>query len=43
VQTFIYSAAADFAFVCVIVAYLLIRKDSNFRDPKPLEPKKRKT
>ncbi|GKY94806.1 hypothetical protein MPSEU_000445800 [Mayamaea pseudoterrestris] len=37
VKTFLYSAAFDFCFVCVVVAYLSIRKESNFRDPKPIE------
>lgn len=36
VNTFLYSAIADFVFVCIVTMYLKVRKNSNFRDPKPL-------
>ena len=41
VRTFAYSAAFDFGFVCLVIAYLSIRKDSNFRDPKAIVAKKK--
>jgi len=39
VKTFLYSAAVDFAFVCCVIVYLSIRKDSSFKDPKPIVAK----
>lgn len=36
VKTFISAGTFDFCFVLVVVAYLRIRKDSSFRNPKPL-------
>ena len=39
VNTFVYSAIADLLFVCIVIAYLSIRKDTSFRDPKPITPK----
>lgn len=36
VNTFLYSAAADAAFICFVSVYLNSRKTSNFRDPQPL-------
>mmetsp|Transcript_10859 Transcript_10859/g.16411 ORF Transcript_10859/g.16411 Transcript_10859/m.16411 type:complete len:541 (+) Transcript_10859:457-2079(+) len=35
-KTFLYSALADFIFVCSVSAYLGIRADSNFKNPKPI-------
>jgi MFS family permease len=43
VQTFVYSAAFDFCFVCAVVLYLSLRKSSNFRDPTPIDTKKTPT
>jgi hypothetical protein len=40
VKTFLYSAGVDFLFVCAIIAYISIRKDSSFRDPKPIRRRK---
>jgi len=37
VRTFWYAAAFDAAFVAVLVAYLSVRKESNFRNPQPIE------
>jgi len=42
VQTFIYSAIVDFIFVCVVIAYLNVRKDSSFKDPKPIVAREKK-
>lgn len=39
VKTFQYAAAADFVFVCFVIAYLRVRKESSFRDPKPIVAK----
>eukprot|EP00541_Cyclophora_tenuis_P007713 CAMPEP_0116569746 /NCGR_PEP_ID=MMETSP0397-20121206/16502_1 /TAXON_ID=216820 /ORGANISM="Cyclophora tenuis, Strain ECT3854" /LENGTH=71 /DNA_ID=CAMNT_0004097419 /DNA_START=12 /DNA_END=230 /DNA_ORIENTATION=- len=39
VQTFLYAAGFDVCFVAVVIAYLRFRKDSSFRDPKPLVAK----
>jgi len=36
VKTFVYSAAADFCMVGLVLFYLSIRKDSNFRNPTPI-------
>ena len=41
VKTFLYSALIDFFFVGLVVAYLTIRKDSNFKNPTQIMPKKR--
>jgi len=42
VRTFLYSAAVDLCFVCIVIVYLSIRQDSSFKDPKPIvaQPKK---
>lgn len=37
VQTFWYAAAFDAVFVAALVAYLSLRKESNFRNPRPIE------
>eukprot|EP00977_Amphora_coffeiformis_P001238 scaffold259_cov158-Amphora_coffeaeformis.AAC.4 len=37
VQTFWYAAAFDAAFVAALIAYLSLRKESNFRNPQPIE------
>ena len=37
VQTFWYGAAFDAVFVVALVAYLSLRKESNFRNPRPIE------
>jgi len=37
-KTFLYSAAADFLFVCFVSIYLRLRKDSSFRNPKQIVP-----
>jgi MFS-type transporter involved in bile tolerance (Atg22 family) len=37
VNTFIYSAAADFLFVIFVTIYLSLRKDSNFRNPQQIQ------
>jgi predicted MFS family arabinose efflux permease len=36
VQTFLYAALFDFCFVGMVIAYLSIRKDSNFKNPTPI-------
>jgi len=36
VKTFLYSAAFDFVFICLVTIYLKFRKDSNFRNPIPI-------
>ncbi|KAL7570513.1 hypothetical protein ACA910_004289 [Epithemia clementina (nom. ined.)] len=36
VQTFLYSAAVDFALVIVMVVYLGLRSESSFRNPTPI-------
>jgi MFS family permease len=41
VKTFLYAAAVDFVFVCAVIAYLNIRKDSSFKDPKPIVAKEK--
>ena len=40
VNTFLYSAMTDFFFVICVTMYLSLRKDSNFRNPKPILPPK---
>ncbi len=35
-KTFLYSALVDFLFVCLVTTYLSIRKDSSFKNPKPI-------
>jgi hypothetical protein len=40
VKTFAYAAVFDFCFVCAVISYLSIRKESSFRNPKPIESKK---
>jgi MFS family permease len=37
VQTFWYAAAFDAVFVAGLIAYLSLRKESNFRDPRPID------
>jgi len=37
VKTFLYSAAFDLVFICLVTVYLRFRKESNFRDPTPIE------
>jgi hypothetical protein len=37
-RTFLYSAFADFCFVCAVSTYLSVRKDSSFKNPKPIAP-----
>lgn len=37
VQTFWYAAAFDAVFVAVLIAYLSLRKESNFRNPRPIQ------
>ena len=39
VVTFLYSAAFDLFFVGLVLFYLSIRRDSNFRNPTPIVPK----
>jgi predicted MFS family arabinose efflux permease len=41
VKTFLYSAGVDLVFVCGVVAYLNIRQDSSFKNPKPIVARKR--
>ena len=36
VRTFLYSAIFDFCFVAVIIAYCILRRHSNFKDPLPI-------
>ena len=36
VRTFLYSAVFDFLFVGIIIAYCVVRRDSNFKDPSPI-------
>ena len=40
VNTFIYSAMTDLFFVVFVTVYLSLRKDSNFRNPRPISPQK---
>ena len=35
-KTFLYAAFVDFLFVCLVTAYLSLRKDSSFKNPKPI-------
>lgn len=45
VRTFVYSGIFDLLFVCFVVLYLSLRKDSSFRNPTPIgaeETSKRK-
>ncbi len=37
-KTFLYSALVDAIFVCGMSAYLSLRKDSSFKNPKPITP-----
>lgn len=37
VKTFVFSAIFDFVFVIVVSIYLRFRKDSNFKNPTPIE------
>ena len=39
-KTFLYSAFADFIFVCAVSIYLSVRTDSSFKNPRPLGEKK---
>jgi succinate-acetate transporter protein len=41
VRTFLYAGFFDLCFVALVIAYLKIRKDSNFRNPQPIVPKPR--
>lgn len=36
VRMFLYSAGVDFVFTLFVIAYLSARKDSSFKDPKPI-------
>ena len=36
VRTFVYSGIFDLLFVCFVVLYLRVRKDSSFRNPSPI-------
>lgn len=36
VRTFVYSGIFDLFFVCFVVLYLGLRKDSSFRNPTPI-------
>lgn len=38
VQTFLYSAIADFCVAAIAIVYLRLRKSSNFRNPTTLIP-----
>lgn len=40
VNTFLYSAMTDLFFVICVTMYLSLRKDSNFRNPRPILPPK---
>lgn len=42
VQTFLYAAAFDLVFVTLVVSYLYLRKESSFKDPKPIVAKEKK-
>jgi MFS transporter, PPP family, 3-phenylpropionic acid transporter len=42
VQTFLYAAAFDLVFVTLVVTYLCLRKESSFKDPKPIVAKDKK-
>jgi predicted MFS family arabinose efflux permease len=42
VQTFLYAAAFDFVFVTLVIAYLSLRKESSFKDPKPIVARDRR-
>jgi MFS family permease len=42
VNSFLYAAAVDFVFVCGVIVYLSIRKDSSFKNPKPIVAKEKK-
>ena len=37
VKTFLCAAFADFVFICFLIVYLSMRKESNFRNPKQIE------
>ena len=39
VKTFVYSGIFDLCFVGFVILYLNFRKDSSFRDPKPILPR----
>jgi branched-subunit amino acid ABC-type transport system permease component len=36
VKTFLTAELADFIFVCLVTVYLSMRKESSFRNPKPI-------
>jgi branched-subunit amino acid ABC-type transport system permease component len=38
VKTFLYAAFCDACFVAIVIAYLKLRKDSNFKNPQPIVP-----
>jgi branched-subunit amino acid ABC-type transport system permease component len=39
VRTFLYSGFFDLCFVTLVIMYLRIRKESNFKNPQPIVPK----
>jgi len=39
VRTFLYSASVDFVFTMIVIVYLSLRKNSSFKDPKPIVAK----
>lgn len=43
VRTFLYCGVCDFVFVTLVIMYLRIRKESNFKNPQPIVPKAKKT
>lgn len=38
VKTFLYAGLSDAFFIGIVIVYLTIRKNSNFKDPKPIVP-----
>lgn len=42
VATFLYAAAFDLVFVALVIVYLSLRKESSFKDPKPIVAKVKK-
>lgn len=40
VRTFLYAGAFDVCVVVLVIVYLRLRKDSSFKDPQPIVPKK---
>lgn len=41
VRTFLYAGGFDLCFVVLVIAYLNIRKDSNFKNPQPIVRKEK--